>query len=676
MANLGSLSLTLAFSVTLYAVLALFLGWRTQRREIAKSGEYAVYASFFLVTAATIALAGLFATNNFNVEYVARYSNLDLPMSYKLAAVWGGQQGSLLFWTWVLTIFAAIVTYQNRHRRSDLVTLALAIISVTTLFFLLLNNFIDNPFERLGILHAGQTLPVPFTPQDGRGLNPLLQHPIMIIHPPILFIGYVGFVVPAAFALSALINKELGNAWVTLIRRWALLAWGFLGIGIILGARWAYVELGWGGYWAWDPVENASLMPWLTGTAFLHSAIVQEKKNMLKVWNVGLIITTYLLCIFGTFITRSGVVSSVHAFAESQVGVYFLGLIAVVGVGSIILILSRLDYLKSESSFDSIVSRETSFMFNNLVFLGACFAVFWGTMYPVFSEAFLGEKITVGPPFFNKIYVPLGLFILFLTGVAPMLAWRKTSARSLRNNLLWPLALSMIAVLGLVIAGVRGPAPLLAFFLAAFVTLTIVIEFVRGTGARMRAHGESLAQALFGLVSKNKRRYGGYIVHFGIVLMFVGFAGAAFDQETSGEVGEGDTMSIGNFTVVCEQIHEKDTPNFYYVEAVLAVTKNGKPVTTLYPEKRVYKASDQSTSEVSMRSTLREDLYAVFAGLSRGSEKAVIHLYLNPLVSWLWLGGIVIGIGTIICILPDKKVSRAVRGERALERLLRTADKM
>ena len=672
MANFGNLSLTLAFALSLYAVIALLSGWRTGRRDIVKSGEHAIYAYFFLVTLSTGALFYLFATSDFNVEYVASYSNRELPIAYKLAALWGGQKGSLLFWTWILSILAAIVTYQNRRRRSDLVTVSLAFVSVTALFFLLLNNFIENPFSRLAMIHTGGTSE-PFTPADGRGLNPLLQHPIMVIHPPLLYIGYVGFVVPAAFALAALITKEPGNAWVTLIRRWALVAWGFLGVGIILGARWAYVELGWGGYWAWDPVENASFMPWLTGTAFLHSAIVQEKKSMLKVWNVVLIVATYLLCIFGTFLTRSGIVSSVHAFAESEVGTYFIGYIALAGVGSLALILLRRDYLKSESEFDSVVSREVSFLFNNLVFLGACFAVFWGTVFPVFSEALHGEKITIGPPFFNRIYVPLGLFILFLTGVAPLLAWRKTSLRSLKKNFVWPLVAAIIVTGVAVVMGVRQLAPLVAFFLAVFVTLTIFIEFVRGVGARMRAHGEGAAHALVRLVGKNKRRYGGYIVHFSIVLMFVGFAGAAFNRETSGEMGEGDTLSIGRYTLLCEGVEEKDTPNYFFLEAALAVSKDGKPVTMLYPEKRVYKASEQASSEVAMRSTLKEDLYTVFAGVSQDTGKAVILVYLNPLVTWIWLGGILMGLGTIVCVLPDAVSVRTSRGRKTLEKLLATA---
>jgi cytochrome c-type biogenesis protein CcmF len=675
LANFGNLSLLLAFSVTFYAIVMLVVGWRTNRRELIKSGEYAVYASCLLVTLASFALFYLFAVSDFNVEYVAKYSNVDLPMSYKLAAFWGGQQGSLLFWTWVLVIFSAIVTYQNRRQRSDLVTVALGIISTTALFFLLLNTFVENPFARLGIIHEGNAQAMPFTPNDGRGLNPLLQHPIMVIHPPVLFIGYVGFVVPAAFALAALVTRELGNAWITLIRRWALLAWGFLGIGIILGAAWAYVELGWGGYWAWDPVENASFMPWLTGTAFLHSAIVQEKKNMLKVWNVVLIISTYLLCIFGTFLTRSGVVSSVHAFAESGIGIYFITFIAIAGVASVVLIISRLDYLESESTFDSIMSREASFLFNNLVFLAACFAVFWGTVYPVFSEAIQGDKITIGPAFFNSIYIPLGLFILFLTGVAPLLAWRKTSLKSLRRNFLWPTGLSLVVAVGLFAAGIRHTAPLIAFFLVAFVTLSIVIEFARGVRARMKARGESPGLALVNLVARNKRRYGGAIVHFGIVLMFVGFAGAAFNQDAQSDVNEGDSMSIGPYTLVCEKLEEKDTPNYYFIEATLAVSKNGKPVGMLYPEKRVYRASEQATSEIAIRSTLKEDLYVVFAGIT-DEEQAVIQLYLNPLVSWLWIGGVVLGLGTIICILPEARTTKRVRGKAALDRLLSTSEKM
>jgi cytochrome c-type biogenesis protein CcmF len=676
MANFGNLSLTLAFAFTLYAIIALFLGSRAQRRELIKSGEYAVYASFAFVSFAGLSLLYLLTISDFHIEYVAAYSNKDMPFYYKLAALWGGQKGSLLFWTWILAIFAALVTFVNRKQRSYLVSTALAIMSITTLYFLVLNNFVENPFEHLAVVHAGGEQSVPFTPQDGRGLNPLLQHPIMVIHPPILYLGYVGFVVPFAFAMAALLTKELGNAWITLIRRWTLVAWGFLGLGIILGGRWAYVELGWGGYWAWDPVENASFMPWLTGTAFLHSVIVQEKKNMLKIWNVVLIISTYLLVIFGTFLTRSGVVSSVHAFAESQIGVFFVSFIVLMGGASIFLIFSRMQYLKSDNKLDSVVSRESSFLFNNLVFLAACFAVVWGTVFPIVSEAVQGEKITVGPPFFNKIFVPVGLFLLFLTGVGPLLAWRKTSMKSLKKNFLWPLTVGAVVAIILFILGVRHTGAVVSFFLCVFVLLTILIEFYRGSRARMRAHHETLFESLFRLISKNKRRYGGYIVHLGIVLLFIGFTGSVFNKETQGQVLEGDTLEIGPYTLLCEKIEETETPNYFSVQATLAVTKNGKSVTTLRPEKRVYKASEQSTSEVAMRTTLNEDLYTVFAGVSDVEDRAVIQLYLNPLVNWIWIGCIVMTVGTIIAILPDARQARLGRRKKELEKILEASDKM
>jgi cytochrome c-type biogenesis protein CcmF len=675
-ANFGNLSLTLAFVFAIYSVLALFVGLKTRRRELVKSGQRAVYAYFVFVTCAVVSLSYLLATSNFRIEYVASVSNEAMPFYYKLAALWGGQEGSLLFWTWIIAIYAAIVVFRNRHRRTDLVPAALAVMSLTALFFLFLNRFSESPFKELAIAHTGASEPTPFTPADGQGLNPLLQHPVMVIHPPILYLGYVGMVVPFAFAMAALITRELGNAWITLIRRWTLVAWGFLGLGILLGGKWAYMELGWGGYWAWDPVENASLMPWLTATAFLHSVIVQEKKNMLKVWNVVLIIATYLLVIFGTFLTRSGVVSSVHAFAESSIGPFFVGYITVVGAACVMLIFSRLQYLRSENELDSVVSRESSFLFNNLVFLGACFAVLWGTVFPVLSEAIQGEKITVGAPFFNKINIPVGLFLLFLTGVGPLLAWRKTSMRSLRKNFLWPLAAGAVFGAVLFAAGVRGFYALMSLFLCMFVTLTIVVEFYRGVRARVRAHGEIFYEALFRLVSKGKRRFGGYIVHFGIVLIFLGFTGNAFNTETQGEVKEGETVSIGSYELRCERIFEGEKGAYSFLAAEMSVTKNGKPLGTLTPEKRYYAASEQPTSEVALHATLVEDLYTVFAGVTDDQQRAVIQLYLNPLVAWVWIGTLVLVFGTIVTILPDAHEARIQRKKKQLERLLRSTEKI
>ncbi|NIM19149.1 MAG: heme lyase CcmF/NrfE family subunit [Candidatus Latescibacteria bacterium] len=676
MANFGNLSLALAFSFSIYSTIALFFGTQSGRREVVKSGYNALYAVLFFATCATVALIVLLARSDFNIEYVANYTNRDLPMFYKLAAFWGGQKGSLLLWTWLLALFSAIIAYRQRHLRGDFINYALGIMMLTSIFFLLLNKFVANPFDTLGIQHQEGLSAVPFTPRDGRGLNPLLQHPEMVIHPPVLYVGFVGFVVPFAFAMAALMTKEMGNAWLKITRRWSLASWFFLGAGILLGANWAYVELGWGGYWAWDPVENASLMPWLTGTAFLHSVIVQERRNMLKVWNVSLISATYLLCIFGTFITRSGIVSSVHAFAKSSIGYYFLVFLGLMAIGSAYLILTRLKYLKSENELDTLVSRESSFLFNNIVLLAACFAVLWGTMFPTLSEAIRGEQITIGPPFFNKINIPIGLFLLFLTGIAPLLAWRKTSGRSLRKNFLPPVAAGIIAAVALIIAGVRSVYPVMSFALCAFVLVTIVSEFYRGTAARIRATGEQFIEAFTNLILRNKRRYGGYVVHLGVVMMFAGFTGSAFNTETHAEIREGEQFTIKDYTLVCRKVEEGENPNFAYLRATLDVIKNGKQAYSLHPEKRYYFASEQATSEVAIKSTLKEDLYVVFSGMDENGGPAVIQAYVNPLVVWIWIGGFTLAFGTLLTVLPDAREVRFNRRKRELERMLEASEKI
>lgn len=676
MDSFGNLALTVALAFALYAVIALFVGTQTKRRALVKSGERSVYVFFAFITLAVVSLLYLLLRSDFSVEYVAHVTNRDMPFYYKLAALWGGQAGSLLLWTWVVSIYTTIVAVRNRNRRTDLVPVALGVMSATALFFLSLNIFSENPFRHLAVQHAGNVGPVPFAPQDGNGLNPLLQHPVMVIHPPILYSGYIGMVVPFAFAMAALITRELGNAWISLIRRWTLVAWGLLGLGIILGGKWAYMELGWGGYWAWDPVENASLMPWLTATAFLHSVIVQEKKDMLKVWNVVLIIATYLLVIFGTFLTRSGVVSSVHAFAQSSIGIFFVSYIALAGALSTWLIFSRLEYLRSDNELDSVVSRESSFLFNNLIFLSACFAVLWGTIFPVISEAIQGEKISVGAPFFNKINVPVGLVLLFLTGVGPLLAWRKSSMKSLRKNFFWPLAIATLILPILFIAGVRHFYALMSFYLCVFVTITIVSEFYRGVRARVRAHGEALFEAFGRLVGKNKRRYGGYIVHFGIVLLFLGFTGNAFNKEKQGHLAEGESMTIGSYELTNDKLESGREPLYEWMKAHVTVKRNGRTVRTLVPEKRFYTASEQPTSEVALMTSPIEDFYVVFAGMSDDNTKAVIQVFLNPLVWWVWIGILVVVAGTIVCILPDARVRKIQSRKRTLEKLLKSAEKI
>jgi len=672
-ASFGNLSIGLALAFAIYAIFALFYGAKMGRRDLVKSGEHAVYAVFLFVTLSVAALVSLLMKSDFSIEYVANYSNRDLNVFYKFAALWGGQNGSLLFWSWILTMYGAIAAWINRRHPGKLMPYTLAIVTITSAFFLIINKFGANPFPQLVIDHGDGGLQA-FAPQDGRGLNPLLQHPAMVIHPPLLYLGYIGFVIPFAFCMAALLTRELGAGWIKMARRWTLTAWLLLALGILLGGKWAYVELGWGGYWAWDPVENASLMPWLTGTAFLHSVIVQERKNMLKVWNVVLIISTFMLSIFGTFITRSGVVSSVHAFAQSTIGNYFAVFLIGMGAFSIYLVVTRLSYLRSENQLDSWASREASFLLNNLVLLAACFAVLWGTVFPMISELIQGEQITVGAPFFNKINVPIGLFLLFLTGVGPLLAWRKTSLESMKRIFLWPALGGVITAVVAFVLGVRSLYPLVSIALCVGVTTTILNEFYRAGRARMRSTGENFLRAIIRVTTINKRRYGGYIVHFGFVLLVLGFTGQAFTTEGWGEVKAGDTFTVGHYEFACESIEEIEDANWVGLKATLNVTKKGKEFVTLEPEKRYYTASEQPTSEVRIKTGLNEDVYVVFAGMSDETELAVIQVWINPLVTWVWIGGLVLTLGTILTILPNVKKRRIARGKKELDRMLRATE--
>ncbi len=652
MLELGSVALMTLYPVCLFGIIASFLGGYQKNPRFVRAGERAVLFSCILVVLATAVLSIQFLQDDFSNAYVASHSNVDLHTIYKFTALWSGQEGSLLFWNCLLAMyaFAAVVSQRNRNR--DLMPYVNGILLVSIFFFTTLHLFVVNPFRPL-MLEQGTVLST-FTPIDGKGLNPLLQHPVMAIHPPMLYLGFVGFVVPFAFAMAALMVRSPGARWIRVTRRWTLFAWFFLTCGILLGARWAYVELGWGGYWAWDPVENASLMPWLTGTAFLHSVMIQEKKGMLKVWNVSLVIATYFLCLFGTFLTRSGVVSSVHAFAQSPIGGYFITFI-VIGVGlSIWLVRSRREYLQSETVLDSVASRESSFLFNNLILLAACFAVLWGTLFPVISEAIQGEKISVGPPFFNKVNVPIGLFLLFLTGVGPLLAWRKTSWSGVRRNFTWPTITAVVVALALVAAGIREFYSVVCFALSMFVTTSIWMEFYRGARARMRQLGENLLAALLNLVGRNTRRYGGYIVHIGMVLLFAGIAGTAFNEDTRAELQAGESLTIGKYNVRVNEIQSGETPNYEYARAEVMVQSGDRTLRTMYPERRFYLASEQPSSEVEIHTTLREDLYVVYASAGPNGG-AVLQVYRNPLVRWLWIGGLVVAFGTLITFLPNQK---------------------
>jgi cytochrome c-type biogenesis protein CcmF len=645
-----------------YAVVASLLGVKRGSGRLIKSGERALLACTALSTAACFSLVWLLMKSDFRFEYVASYSNRDLPFFYKLASLWAGNDGSLLFWSWLMILFAGIAVVTNRNKNRELMPYVVATLAGAALFFTYLNYFVTNPFGQLGIVTAAGTQS--WAPADGSGLNPLLQHPIMAIHPPILYIGYVGFIVPFAFCIAALASGRLGSEWIAATRRWTLVAWFFLGTGIILGGRWAYVELGWGGYWAWDPVENAAFLPWLTGTAYLHSVIIQQRKGMLKIWNVVLVTVTYLLCVFGTFLTRSGIVSSVHAFAESDFAQIFLVFIIGAAVLCTGLILYRLPQLRSENELDSMVSRESGFLYNNLLFLVAAFAVLWGTMYPVLSEALQGEKAMVGPAWFNKVNVPIFLGLLALTGIGPLLAWRKSSFESLKRNFTWPLLLSVGTAAVLFAFGMRHFYALMTFALSALVTATIIQEFHKGALTR-KAHKEiSYGSALVDLTLVNTQRYGGYIVHFGIVLIFIGVAGMAFDTDVKADVSPGESVHIGGYDVKLLGLKSGETPNYEWLSSELEVSKNGNVVGVYEPQKHLYKASQQPTSEVRRHATWVEDVYLVF-GSTTADNKATIQVFVKPLVRWVWIGGIVMFLGTVVTLVPDRRELKLVHKSQA-----------
>jgi len=667
----GELFLILALACAGYAVLASVLGARKKQESLIRSGENALYMVTVLVTLAVLLLWQQIFAHNFHNNYVANYSNRAMPNFYIFASLWGGQAGSLLFWAWLLTLFASLTLYLNRHKNREVMPYVTAVLAVGAAFFLILNSALAPPFSKLweladGRIIAALTQPpgaLPFFPADGRGLNPLLQHPAMAIHPPILYMGFVGFSVPFAFALAALITGRLGNEWLVTIRRWSVVPWFFLGIGMLLGGKWAYMELGWGGYWAWDPVENASLMPWLAATAFIHSIMIQEKKNMLRVWNMVLILLTYTLCIFGTFITRSGVVSSVHAFAKSQIGPWFVGYLALLIAVPAFLIIRRLPQLKSDNHFDSVLSRESTFLINNLIFLGALFAVFWGTVFPIVTEWIRGVKVTVAQPFFNSVTIPIGLFLMLLTGIGPLVAWRKTSTKLMKKIFLKPTLVALTG-LGILLAfGMRHVYALISLTLCVFVTATIVAEFHRGARARMSSQSEPYFTALYRLLMKNKRRYGGYIVHFGMVLLFVGFTGKAFDAEKEATLKPGESMEIRDYRLEYVDFKTLQDPNKVVWQATMDVYVDGEKVKTIYPNKHFYLVQEQPTTEVVLRSTLKEDLYVVLAQPNEDNS-AVFKVYINPLISFVWLSGLIITFGTFICLLPEQRKTAKVAQPR------------
>jgi cytochrome c-type biogenesis protein CcmF len=657
MENLGSLAILLAFCAAIYAATASVVGRLKHKPFLIVSGERAVYAVWALITLASGILVYAIMTGDFRFAYVAEHSNKSMPLLYKFTAWWGGQEGSLLLWSWLLSTYSAVVAFTNRRKHRDFMPYVIGVLMTVETFFLVLNNFVANAFQVLAQDKLIVAVP------DGNGLSPLLQYPAMAIHPPMLYLGYVGFTVPFAFAIASLITRQPGEGWIHTTRRWTLVTWLFQSTGVMLGMAWAYHVLGWGGYWGWDPVENASVLPWLSGTAFLHSVMMQEKKGMMKVWNIVLISTTFFLCILGTFLTRSGVVQSVHAFARSEIGKYFVSFMALGIAATVYLILDRLEYLKSESQLESVVSRESSFLFNNLILLASCFAVLWGTLFPVISEYATGDKISLDADWYNRLMVPIGLFLLFLTGVGPLFAWRRTSVDSLRRNFQWPGIAALVLIGVLVAAGVRHFYALISFGFCLFVALTLIMEFFKGGRSIAAKNDMNLLRAMVELTHRNTRRYGGYLVHMGIVLIFIGFTGHAFNQNEVKELNQGDTMVVGNYHLRMVNLQQGQNENYAWHRATMQVTKNGKDLGVLEPEKRFYLASKEGTSEVGIRQRPNEDLYLNFAGMSDDNQRGIIQAYVFPLVSWIWMGGLVLIGGTLICLVPSKIKMQYARTE-------------
>ena len=652
MPQIGSFALLLALALSAYAFLAGLVALTgivgQDSDRLGETARRAGIATFALVLLAAVILVVSAFRDDFSIAYIFHHSNRDLPAPYKFATLWSGQEGSLLFWSLLLATYGLVLRLRFRVD-TRLFAHASVVIAAVQVFFLMLLNFAAHPFA----LMEGSL------PADGAGLNPLLQYPEMVIHPPMLYLGYVGFTVPFAFALGALIMKYPGEKWIHITRRWTMVTWGFLTCGVFLGMHWAYSVLGWGGYWGWDPVENASFMPWLTGTAFLHSVMMQEKRGMLKVWNMWLIFATFMLSIFGTLLTRSGLVSSVHAFAQSSIGSWFTAFLGIVFVVCLFFYIKNASHLRSEHKLESLISRESSFLFNNLLLLLACFTVLWGTLFPKLSEWIQGNKVTVGPPFFNRVSIPVAMLLLLLTAVGPLLAWRRTSFESLKRNFFWPLMGTLATGVLLVAFGMRPWQDasyfysLMTIMLSVLVVMTVASEFIRGGRVIARHTGQNLLASMVQLTHRNTRRYGGYIVHLGVVVVMIGFAGSAFNQDKEQEMGYGDKMNIGGYTLVCRSYTQEDKPNYGSEWAIIDVFRGGKQIATMFPERRFFKASQQTSTIVANRSTLKEDLYLVYEGQNQDTGRPIIKAHLNPLVMWIWVGVWIMIVGTVIAMVPN-----------------------
>ena len=651
MASLGTFTLLASFVVSAYATAAAIAGARRASRSLVDSAVGAFYLVAALLTVGTAVIIHAFVTDDYSIKYVQHYSDTVQPFIYKLTSYWGGLDGSIMFWVFLLAVFGSTAVYVNRERHRELMPYVVAIISVVQMFFLFLMVIHKNPFETFLVS----------APAEGRGLNPLLQNAYMAIHPPALYIGFVGMTIPYAFGLAALITGHLDDSWLRAVRRWTMVSWLFLSFGLTLGMIWAYEVLGWGGYWGWDPVENAGLLPWLTATAFLHSVMVQERRGMLRVWNVTLVIVTFFLTIFGTFMTRSGVVQSVHAFGEDrQLAWMFTGFMVVILTVSFGYVIYRLPLLRSRHELDSWVSREAAFLANNWILLFAAMFVLFATMFPTISEALTGERLTVGPPFFNKWMLPIGLALLFLTGVGPLLAWRKSTVINLREQFLWATIVGVVTPVALSFAGIPFWPAGLCFALCAFVGVTIIQEFVRGAAVRKQVTGTDYLTAMVGLVARSKRRYGGYTVHLGIVLMFLGFTGEAFKVDEQMLLQPGQQARVGRYAIRNDGVRVTDDGQKQMITGHLTVFHDGKELDKAYPGKWLYRQHEQEpVSRVAIRRSAAEDLYIVMPGFELQDQSVSLQVVINPLVDWIWVGFGIMALGTMLALLPEQALGFA-----------------
>jgi len=662
MADFGNFALMLACALAVFGTIASFLAASQARERFRKTAIRAYAGAGLMVVLALFSLGYLLQTDAFEMVYVYGHSNHTLERIFKLTAIWAGSEGSLLWWTLILMVYTTFFLALTRKAPRLMTSWALFFIGLNIIFFLIINNFVANPFHQWSQATAEGA--IAFVPQDGKGLNPQLQHWAMIIHPPLLYTGYIGFLFPFGLTLGALISRLEGRQWLPMVRRWTLIPWLILGIGIILGGAWAYMELGWGGYWAWDPVENASFMPWLLATAFLHSIMAQETRGIFKMWNVFLLAGAYLMCMLGTGITRSGFISSVHAFAESTIGWYFLWFIVAVSLLTLLVILSRRDMFTPDNAVVSPSSREVSLLFNNLLFLAACATILLGTVYPVIYEALYGVKRELRHGYYNLVEPPTFLLIVLLMAAGPILNWKRTSAARIRERLLWPTILMVgVCILGFVL-NPTGFYSNISFGAMAFLTYTIVQEFAVVVTRRVRRAGENVFVALYSVVAMNKRRYGGYIAHISVLVIAIGLTGSAFNQQEKEELGIGENMEVAGYNFQIASISFEKQQNFTAMVAdVNLMSPKGEVVRLFHPEQRRYNASDTQASEVDIWSTAKRDFYVVLAGPGEGSTNehpiGIFHVYVNPLVVYVWAGGILMILATMICLLPDRAHARA-----------------